>query len=126
MIAKRAKATPRLALENNLHHAWSQAVRNQRDIITVQDVHEAFRIVQIDEEGLDHADRSYLDVLCHYGPSPLNLISSRLSKPESTVSRVLEPYLIRNDFVIKDKHSLRIITSKGKMHLERTKCAILQ
>jgi len=35
MIAKRAKATPRLALESNLHHAWSQAVRNQRDIITV-------------------------------------------------------------------------------------------
>ena len=126
MIAKRAKATPRLALESNLHHSWSQAVRNQRDVITVQDVHEAFRIVQIDEEGLDQADRSYLDILYRYGPSPLNLISSRLSKPESTVSRVLEPYLIRNDFVIKDRHSLRIITSKGKTHLEKTNGMILK
>jgi len=124
MIAKRAKGTPRLALESNLHHSWSQAVRNQRDVITVQDVHDAFRILQIDEEGLDQADRAYLEVLYHYGPSPLNLISSRLSKPESTVSRVLEPYLIRNDFVIKDKHSLRIITSKGKAHLEKTNCEI--
>jgi len=120
MLAGRAKATPRLALEGNLHHSWSQAVRNQRYTITVQDVHEAFIILQIDEEGLDQDDRSYLDILYHYGPSPLNLISSRLSKPESTVSRVLEPYLIRNDFVIKDKHSLRIITSKGKTHLEKT------
>jgi len=126
MIAGRAKATPRLALESNLHHSWSQAVRNQRDVITVQDVHEAFRIVQIDEEGLDQADRSYLDILYRYGPSPLNLISSRLSKPESTVSRVLEPYLIRNDFVIKDRHSLRIITSKGKTHLEKTNGMILK
>lgn len=120
IIAKRAKGTPRLALETNLHHSWSQAVRNQRNIITVQDVHEALGILQIDEEGLDQADRSYLDVLYRYGASPLNIISSRLSKPESTVSRVLEPYLIRNDFVIKDKHSLRIITSKGKAHLEKT------
>jgi len=126
MIARRAKATPRLALESNLHHSWSQAVRNQRDVITVQDVHEAFRIVQIDEEGLDQADRSYLDILYRYGPSPLNLISSRLSKPESTVSRVMEPYLIRNDFVIKDRHSLRIITSKGKTHLEKTNGMILK
>ena len=126
MIARRAKATPRLALESNLHHSWSQAVRNQRDTITVQDVHEAFRILQIDEEGLDQADRSYLDVLYHYGPTPLNLISSRLAKPESTVARVLEPYLIRNDFVIKDTHSLRIITSKGKTHLEKTNCMILK
>lgn len=126
MIAKRAKATPRLALESNLHHSWSQAVRNQRDIITVQDVQEAFRILQIDEEGLDQADRSYLEVLNRYGPSPLNLISSRLSKPVSTISSVLEPYLIRNDFVIKDKYSLRIITSKGKTHLEKTNRAILK
>jgi Holliday junction DNA helicase RuvB len=126
LIAARAKGTPRLAIESNLHHARSQAVRNRRDVITVQDVHEAFRILQIDEAGLDQADRSYLDILHQYGPSPLNLISSRLSKPESTVSRVLEPYLIRNDFVLKDRHSLRMITSKGKAHLERTNRPILK
>jgi holliday junction DNA helicase RuvB len=120
MIAKRAKGTPRIALETNLHHSWSQAVRNQRDIITVKDVHDAFEILQIDEEGLDHADRSYLDTLYHYGPLPLNVISSKLAKPEATISRILEPYLIKNAFIVKDKHSLRIITSKGKNHLENT------
>ncbi len=85
----------------------------------LKDVHEAFRYLQIDELGLEQLDRSYLKILLECGRSSLEVLSSKLSLPAFTIQRVVEPYLLKECFITKDK-SVRVITEKGKNHIENT------
>ena len=119
-IAERAKNTPRLALNRNLQMAWNVCVSHDRDIITAEDVQEAFRLLQIDELGLDQLERSYLRILSESGMSKLNVLSSRLSLPRQTISTVIESSLLKLGLIEKGKFSERILTGKGKKHLETT------
>ena len=118
MIAQRAKATPRQALHRNLQTCWEVATSRDHDLITVEDAHEAFGLLQIDELGLDAMDRCYLGVLARRGRASLNILSAKLGLPHLTVQRVIEPYLIREDLITKDRSSLRVITDKGRRHIE--------
>ncbi len=120
MIAQRAKATPRQALHRNLQTCWEVAVSHNRDVITLADAQEAFRHLQIDELGLDEMDRRYLAVLAQSGPTSLGALSAKLGLPPLTLQRVVEPYLIRQDLVTKGRSSERILTDKGRRHLETT------
>jgi Holliday junction DNA helicase RuvB len=86
----------------------------------LEDVHKAFYHLQIDELGLDKLDQSYLAVLLECGPAPLNVLSSKLSLPTHTIQSVLEPYLIKEGFIIKEKTSLRVLTDKGRKHIENS------
>ena len=116
-IAKRAKSTPRLALNRNLVMCWNVARSQDRDIITMEDVAEAFQHLQIDEVGLDELERSYLNLLSGNNEMSLNMLSSKLGLPAHTISKVIEPYLIKEEFVGKGKASLRFITEKGLQHI---------
>jgi len=120
IIARGAKGTPRLALNRNLETCWYVTISHNRNVITLQDVYEAFHHLQIDEFGLDKRDRSYLMLLCEGGPSKLCVLSSRLSLPSLTLQRVLEPYLLKEGLVIQDDSSMRAITRKGRQYLETT------
>lgn len=120
IIAQRAKRTPRLALNTNLQTCWYVAKSHDRDVITLEDAHEAFCHLQIDEFGLDKVDQAYLEVLLEGGRSSLGVLSSKLSLPALTIQRVVEPYLLKEGFIIKDKSSVRIITAKGRKHIEST------
>ena len=120
IIAQRAKGTPRLALNTNLQTCWYVAKSHDRDVITLTDAHEAFSYLQIDEASLDKLDRSYLSALEKYGRLPLGVLSSKLSLPSLTLTRVVEPYLLREGFVVKDKTSARAITQKGIEHITNT------
>ncbi|RKY10513.1 MAG: hypothetical protein DRP56_00790 [Planctomycetota bacterium] len=117
IIAQRAKGTPRLALNTNLQTCWYVAKSHDRDVITLSDMHEAFGYLQIDGASLDKLDRSYLSVLAEYECLPLGVLSSKLSLPSLTLTRVVEPYLLREGFVVKDKTSARAITQKGIEHI---------
>ena len=116
MIAKRAKKTPRLALNRNLQTCWYVTQSHERDLITVDDAKEAFSYLQIDEIGLDQLDCSYLNVLFACGKTSLGVLSSKLSLPGLTIQRIVEPYLLKEGFIIKD-NSIRIITQKGRQHV---------
>jgi len=118
IIAQRAKGTPRLALNTNLQTCWYVAKSHDHDVITLTDAHEAFSYLQIDEASLDNLDRSYLSALAKYGRLPLGVLSSKLSMPSLTLTRVVEPYLFREGFVAKDKTSARVITQKGVEHIK--------
>lgn len=118
IIAQRAKGTPRLALNTNLQTCWYVAKSHDHDMITLTDAHEAFSYLQIDEASLDNLDRSYLSALAKYGRLPLGVLSSKLSLPSLTLTRVVEPYLVRKGFVTKDKTSARVITQKGVEHIK--------
>ncbi len=120
IIAKRAKRNPRQALHRNLQMCWHVTKSHNRDVITVEDVHEAFYHLQIDELGLGPLDRSYLTILHEYGHSTLGVLSAKLSLPPLTMQKVVEPYLLKENFINKDKSSTRIITQKGREHIEST------
>lgn len=120
-IAERAKGTPRQALDRGLQTCWSIAQSHDRDVITQNDLDEAFYHLQTDEIGLEHVDRQYLNVLLQDGPSSLGVISARTGLPTRTIQNVIEPYLLREGFVTKGKSSFRILSEKGKRHLQSTK-----
>jgi Holliday junction DNA helicase RuvB len=116
-IAKRAKQTPRLALNRNLQMAWNVCSSNDRTIITMDDVFEAFRLLNICSLGLDSIERNYLKELSRHKSMKLNIISSKLGLPTMTIASVIEPYLLRTELIDKDG-SNRVITEKGRTHIE--------
>jgi len=120
IVAQRAKGNPRQALHKNLQMCWHVAKSHDRDMIMLDDANEAFHYLQIDELGLEYLDRAYLKVLYDCGPSPLGILSSRLSLPTLAIQRVIEPYLLKEGFVIKGKSSVRVIMEKGREHIEST------
>jgi Holliday junction DNA helicase RuvB len=117
-IAKRSKKTPRIALNRNLQQCWNVASAKGKSIITMNDVHEAFKLIQIDELGLDELERNYLRILNENGPTPLNVISSKLALPTQTIKGVLEPYLLQENLIQKNRCSHRELTSLGKDHIQ--------
>ena len=116
-IAKRSKKTPRIALNRNLQQCWNVCSAQGRDTITIEDVEEAFRLLQIDELGLDELERNYLRILQQNGSAPLNVISSKLALPTQTIKNVLEPYLLQECLIQKNKCSHREITNRAHEHL---------
>ena len=116
-IAKRAKQTPRLALNRNLQMAWNVCSSNDRSIITVDDVYEAFRLLNICSLGLDSIERAYLKELYKHERMKLNVISSKIGLPRQTIASVIEPYLLRIELIHK-LGSDRAITIKGREHIE--------
>jgi Holliday junction DNA helicase RuvB len=125
IIAQRAKKTPRLALNRNLQTCWHVTQSHGRNLITLEDTKEAFRHLQIDKNGMDQLDRSYLNVLCEYGKASLGVLSSKISLPGLTVQRIIEPYLLQEGFIVKD-NSIRVITQKGKEHVMNTSHKIIE
>jgi holliday junction DNA helicase RuvB len=116
-IAKRSKKTPRIALNRNLQMAWNVCSANGRNVIKMDDVHHAFSLLNVCPLGLDELERRYLRILLENGPTALNVISSKLALPAQTIRAVLEPYLLQEGLVIKEKNSHRAITPKADQHL---------
>ena len=116
-IAKRSKKTPRIALNRNLQMCWNVCSSQGRNTITIDDVDEAFKLLNIDQLGLDDLERNYLKILHQNGPTPLNVISSKLALPTQTIKNVLETYLLQENLIQKNKFSHREITSVAEQHI---------
>jgi len=117
-IAKRSKKTPRIALNRNLQQCWNVCSAKGKEIITMADVREAFKLIQVDDLGLDELERNYLRILQQNGPTPLNVISSKLALPTQTIKTVLEPYLLQECLIQKNKCSHRELTSLAEEHIK--------
>ncbi|MHB9071651.1 MAG: Holliday junction DNA helicase RuvB C-terminal domain-containing protein [Sedimentisphaerales bacterium] len=117
-IALRAKQTPRLALNRNLQMAYNVSTSHDREMITLSDVEEAFKLLKIDELGLDTLERQYLRTLLN-GSTKLNVIASKTGLPSATLQNVVEPFLIRENLIDK-QGCTRILTEKGKQHILHT------
>jgi Holliday junction DNA helicase RuvB len=96
--------------------AYNVASANGNKVITVEDVLEAFRLLEIDELGLDCLERSYLKELAKHKSMKLNVIASKIGLPQQTVSNVIEPYLLRIELIEKVGCE-RQITEKGNSHI---------
>ena len=113
-IAKRAKGTPRLALRL-LQSARRCARADGGNTITLEHLHWACALEQIDELGLGPTETKYLEMLTN-GATRLNVLASMLGLPSRTVSEVTEPFLVRSGLIIKDDQGRRTLTQKGMDH----------
>ena len=114
LIAQKARGTPRLALR--LLQACYRVCRSEGlNGITIEHLHRACLLEQVDELGLGPIEQKYVAILAD-GPKRLNVIASLLGLPSRTVSVVTEPFLIRAGLLIKDDQGKRQLTAEGHAH----------
>lgn len=113
-IAKRSRGTPRLALR--LLSSCRRVARSQGEhTITIEHLHRACSLEQIDDFGLGPTEQQYLKILSD-GAARLNVLASMLGLPTKTITDVVESFLIRCGLVVKDDQSRRTLTQKGLDH----------
>jgi len=117
-IATRSRRTPRIA--NRL----LKRVRDYCEVkgdgrITLADCLEAFKMLEVDELGLDLIDRRILETIIHKfkgGPVGLNTLAAATGEDMDTIENMYEPYLMQLGFLDRSPRG-RIITSLGYEHL---------
>ena len=68
---------------------------------------------EIDAVGLGPTEQKYMVALAE-GVTRLNVVASMLGLPSRTVSEVVEPFLIRAGFLVKDDQGRRQLTAAGR------------
>jgi Holliday junction DNA helicase RuvB len=120
LLSTRARLTPRIA--NRLFkRVRDYADVNGDGIIDTVMTHGALQMMEIDDLGLDPADRNLLEsILEHYGDRPvgLNTIAALTGDEMSTIEDFYEPYLIQIGFIERTPRG-RQVTQKAKQHLQK-------
>src|SRR5581483_5937522 len=117
-IARRSRGTPRVA---------NRILRRVRDVaevrhageITREIADEALELLEVDEEGLERADRDLLEAIVHKfggGPVGLSTLAVALGEEPDTVEDVYEPYLLQLGFLQRTPRG-RIVTDLGLAHV---------
>ncbi len=118
-IAKRSRGTPRIA--NRIYKRTRDLVHaKDKNVITENDCRESLSYLDIDEKGLDITDTKYLQALLKRfggGPVGIETLAASIGEEVVTLEDVCEPYLILIEMIEKTPRG-RIITSKGKRHME--------
>lgn len=120
LLSTRARLTPRIA--NRLFKRVRDfADVNGDGIIDTAMTYGALEMMEIDELGLDPADRNLLaSILEHYGDRPvgLNTIAALTGDEMTTIEDFYEPYLIQIGFIERTPRG-RQVTAKAKKHLNQ-------
>ncbi len=117
-IARRSRGTPRIA---------GRLLRRVRDIAHVAGqarvdratADAALRRLEVDEKGLDAADRRYLRRIAEHhagGPVGVETLAAALAEARDTLEDVIEPYLIQEGFVLRTSRG-RMLAEPGWRHL---------
>jgi Holliday junction DNA helicase RuvB len=116
-IAGRSRGTPRIA---------NRLLRRVRDYVlvhdvepTVESVHAALAVYDVDELGLDRLDRAVLDALIvkfQGGPVGVGTLSVAVGEEAETVESVVEPFLVRQGFIQRTPRG-RVATPSAYRHL---------
>jgi Holliday junction DNA helicase RuvB len=117
-IACRARGTPRVALRL-LRRVRDYAEVRADGKISKDVAADALGLLEIDELGLDDADRRVLTTIVdkfNGGPVGLQTISASLSEEPDTIMDVVEPYLLQLGFIDRTPQG-RIATVKAYEHL---------
>ncbi|PSO43316.1 Holliday junction branch migration DNA helicase RuvB [Candidatus Saccharibacteria bacterium QS_5_54_17] len=118
-IARRARLTPRVA---------NRLLRRVRDLADVkgdgsltQDIaREALTMLEIDELGLDGADRMLLSTIIENhngGPVGIDTIAALVSEERTTIEDVYEPYLMQIGFLERTPRGRRV-SAQAYRHLD--------
>lgn len=116
-IAKRSRATPRIA--NHLLKRCRDYAEVHQEDLTEDIVKKSLAMLGIDELGLTVSDRQVLETIITKfsgGPVGVGTIATALSEEESTIEDVHEPYLIQLGFIERTPRG-RKATKKAYDHL---------
>lgn len=119
-LAKRSRQTPRIA-NRLLKRVRDYADVNGDGIIDRQVTDGALKLLEIDELGLDPADRNMLRAMWdNYKNHPvgLNTIAAITGDEASTIEDFYEPYLLQIGFIERTPRG-RIVTRRAVEHLDR-------
>jgi holliday junction DNA helicase RuvB len=102
-LARRSRGTPRIA---NSRLWWTRHfVTSEADgRITKELAQAALTMAEVDPEGLDKQDRRYLETLVGVfegGPTGVEALAATMNLPTDTLSEEIEPYLLREQFIIR-------------------------
>ena len=121
LLSTRARLTPRIA-NRLLKRVRDFADVNGDGIIDSVTTKKALELLEIDELGLDAADRNLLvSIIDNYGTNPvgLNTIAALTGDEMTTIEDFYEPYLLQIGFVERTPRG-RKVTSKAYRHLGKT------
>jgi Holliday junction DNA helicase RuvB len=113
-LAGRSRGTPRVA-NSRLHWARSYATSEADGKITLDLARAALEMAEVDKEGLDKQDRRYLETLIGVfagGPTGVEAIAATMNVPADTLSDEVEPYLLREQFIVRTPRG-RVATAKA-------------
>lgn len=124
LLATRSRLTPRIA--NRL----TKRVRDYADVngdgfINAGLAAAALDLMEIDELGLDPADRNMLELMLeNYGDRPvgLNTIAALTGDEAATIEDYYEPYMLQLGLIERTPRG-RAVTPKAREHLKKTKFA---
>lgn len=121
MLSTRARLTPRIA-NRLLRRVRDYADVNGDGIIDTVVTTQALAMMEIDELGLDPADRQMLSsMIDNYGANPvgLNTIAALTGDEQTTIEDFYEPYLLQIGFIERTPRGRRV-TPKAYRHLGKT------
>ncbi len=117
-IAQRSRRTPRIA--NRL----LKRVRDYCEVkgdgkVSLKDSLDAFKMLEVDELGLDLVDRRILETIINKfkgGPVGLNTLAAASGEEMDTIENIYEPYLMQLGFLDRSPRG-RVVTALGYQHL---------
>lgn len=118
LLSTRARLTPRIA-NRLLKRVRDYADVNGDGIIDIPTAQSALAMLEIDELGLDPADRQLLlSIIDNYGDNPvgLNTIAALTGDEATTIEDFYEPYLLQIGFIERTPRGRRV-TRKAYRHL---------
>jgi Holliday junction DNA helicase RuvB len=118
LLAERSRLTPRIA-NRLLKRVRDYADVNGDGIIDVPTTEAALKMLEIDELGLDPADRNMLTLIYEkYGDRPvgLNTIAALTGDEQSTIEDYYEPFLMQLGMLQRTPRG-RVVTEIAKRHL---------
>lgn len=121
-IARRCRRTPRVA-NRLLKRIRDYAQVHRHDVITMAVAQEALALLEVDERGLDIADRRVLQVMIDHfegGPVGLQTIAAVTAEEERTIEEVIEPFLLQCGFLQRTPRG-RVVTDAGRAHVEQSR-----
>lgn len=118
LLSTRARLTPRIA-NRLLRRVRDYADVNGDGIIDMPTAQQALQLLEVDDLGLDPADRQLLSaMLKNYGDNPVGLttIAALTGDEASTIEDFYEPYLLQIGFIERTPRGRRV-TPRARKHL---------
>lgn len=120
LLAERSRLTPRIA-NRLVKRVRDYADVNGDGIIDKNIAKKSLKLMEIDELGLDPADRNMLELMVkNYGDRPVGLttIAALTGDEATTIEDYYEPYLLQLGLIERTPRG-RVVTEKGRQHIEK-------
>lgn len=117
-IARRSRGTPRIA-NRLLRRVRDYAQIRAEGVITAAVADQGLKMLEVDEQGLDHVDRRMLLTMIQMfggGPVGLDTIAAATGEESATIEDVYEPYLLQMGYLMRTPRG-RMATELAYQHL---------